>query len=308
MSQDGLASKGEPLRIQATAGSRVFEQRRVRAALPGVAFPSPKVVSAGTSKAPLCDLIFHGGKVMPQCEYQNIYLGSSADWCAADIAAVDYALRVASRHRSLDEILGQYFFGTKSVCEPRESLILSESKPALMGETDVQSKLLSLYDSGALNRANLECTLFNFVLPPKTVLTLEQSSSLDGLGGYHGSVSRLRDGRQITLYYSASVFSEVFGDGQEHGVCAFAEPWKNVSVTLFHQLCEFRTDPDVSDAVRHADNSFLGWMSRDGAECADTPIPSPLSSHEFAAVVCQEDQGIPIHFIYSNSRHDLCGR
>src|SRR5207253_9042953 len=82
-----------------------------------------------------------------------------------------------------------------------------------------------------------------------------EASSLAGLGGYRGSVHiRTTDGGQATLYCAVSVFSEVLPDGRENGIVAFGAPWKNVVGTLYHELCEAMTDPDVEDAIRAGDS------------------------------------------------------
>ena len=113
--------------------------------------------------------------------------------------------------------------------------------------------------------------IFNLVLPSGAVLKLDGSSSLRGLGGYHGSVrTTVPQGR--TLYYSANVFSEFLPNGKENGIVAFNRPWKNVVGTLYHEINEFRTDADVNDAILKNDNDFLGWASRDGREIGDQPI------------------------------------
>ncbi len=64
-----------PMRIQARAGSMAELKYYEKSALPGGAWPMPKVIAPGIDPSPLDDLIFHGGKVVPQMEFQNIYLG-----------------------------------------------------------------------------------------------------------------------------------------------------------------------------------------------------------------------------------------
>lgn len=290
-----------PLRVQTRPGSVAANYYRQRSGLPGTQFNSPKALARGASRAPLSDLLFHGGKTLPQCEYQNIYLGSSADWLTSDIAAIEQALQSATRHDALNHVLAQYFDKVAHSCEARESLMLHESKPVLLSEADLQLKLIELYDRKLLAREGLGSTLFNLVLPPKTVLMLAQSSSLQGLGGYHGSLHITRDGRALTLYYAASVFSEVTAAGHSHGVVAFDESWKNVVATLYHQLCEFRTNPDVLDAIHAKDNDYLGWVSRDGEECCDALLVS--GGDAFAEVLVPGSRAIPIQVVYSNRVH-----
>src|SRR5690242_1607430 len=74
----------------------------------------------------------------------------------------------------------------------------------------------------------------------------EITSSRTGLGGYHGSIHVGAD----TVYYAVGVYSERRSDGSTNGIPVFDRPWKNVVATIYHQLQDVRTDPDVSDALR----------------------------------------------------------
>src|SRR5207302_9172128 len=106
-----------------------------------------------------------------------------------------------------------------------------------------------------------------------TVLTIDSSTSLQGLGGFHGSVHP-PDG--TTVYYAVGVFSEVLPDGRTNGIVAFNAPWKNVVATFYHELNEARTDADVEDAIRAGDDpkadALLGWTSGQGFEVGDFPV------------------------------------
>jgi hypothetical protein len=94
---------------------------------------------------------------------------------------------------------------------------------------------------------------------------------LTGLGGYHGSVHFFRGGQRRTVYYSANVYSAVRAGGR-NGIPFFRDPWKNVVCTLYHELIEFQTDPDVGDAIRQQDRRFIGFNSNSGQEIGDQPI------------------------------------
>jgi hypothetical protein len=109
-------------------------------------------------------------------------------------------------------------------------------------------------------------------MPSGTVLELDGSTSLRGLGGYHGSLHIQRGGKTLTLYYSANFYSEIGANGRENGIAVLKQPWKNVVCTLYHEINEFRTDADVSDAIKQNSNYFLGWTSRRGHEVGDQPI------------------------------------
>jgi hypothetical protein len=293
------------MRIQARPGSLVEKSHYVNSSLPGHAWPDPKAIADGIAPSPLDDLIFHGGRVVPQMGFQNIYLGSAGDWASSDIEFIDAAITRAMQDRRLNDIMSQYFPGTRLTCDVKPSVQLDEAKPLQLDEPDVQAKVVQLFNAGTLGAADLRTTVFNLLLPPGTVLKLGTASSPDGLGGYHGSVHTQKNGKSITVYYSANVYSQILADGSQNGIVAFDQSWKNVAATLYHELNEFRTDADAKDAIESADNDFLGWMSRQGRECGDQPIFVATSlSQVFQEVMASNGGGrIPVQFMYSNRVH-----
>lgn len=300
---------GQPMRIQARAGSMAEKLYYKKSSLPSGAWPAPKAIAPGISPSVLDDLLYHGGKVVPQMEFQNIFLGTAVDWSAADVMQIDGAITRAMRNRRLNNVMSQYFPGADVICDPRASIFSGESRPKQIEEIDVQSKIVSLYDAGKINKSDLATTLFNLVLPSGTVLKLDGSSSLNGLGGYHGSVHFKRGGKNLTLYYSANVYSEILPSGKENGIAVFNKPWKNVVATLYHELNEFRTDADVNDAIQTGDNDFLGWTSRSGHECGDQPI-FVASSLDLVFKEIRDlttHKRTPVQFMFSNAVHGAEG-
>ena len=293
-------SGGMPMRIAARKGSPAEERYYRNSALPGVAWPMPKAIAPGVSPQPLEDLIFHGGKTVPQMQFQNVFLGGKADWEESDIVSIDRAITLAMQDKRLNNVMQQFFHATSLTCDPIAPLRLEEPKPEELDEPDVQAKLVSLFRSKLITHSDLDSTVFNLVLPRGTILALGESNSLDGLGGYHGSVHLQQRGRRVTLYYSANVFSE-----GSNGIPAFDKPWKNVVGTLYHELNEFRTDADVKDAIESGDNDFLGFMSRSGRECGDEPIfAAPSLDMVFQEVMVAADATrVPVQFMYSNAVH-----
>jgi hypothetical protein len=268
----------------------------------------PKQIAPGISPAPLEDLIFHGGKVVPQMEYQNVFLGQTSDWAESDIEAIDSAIMLAMQDQDLNNVMVQYFPGATLECDSRDSFVLDGARPSELDEPGVQATVIALFKGGKIKKTNLDNTIFNLILPPGSVLTLDDSSSLRGLGGYHGSVQTRSGGTTTTLYYSANVFSQMQGQ-RENGIVAFDEPWKNVVGTLYHEINEFRTDADVGQAIRTNNNDFLGWMSRSGRECGDQPIVAAraleLIFQEVA--VARSTKRVPVQFLYSNAVHGAEG-
>jgi hypothetical protein len=305
-SSDAVA---QPMRIQARKGSPAEQLYYYSSSLPGNRWPMPKEIAPGIDPAPLEDLIFHGGRVVPQMEFQNVYLGQTADWSQADIESIDRAITLAMQDKHLNNVMQQYFPSASLACDPRESFVLGQTKPSQIDEPGVQKTVVSLFNEGKIKKSDLAHTIFNLVLPPGTVLTLDDSSSLEGLGGYHGSVHIQRDGGDITLYYSANVFSQIQPGMGENGIVAFDQPWKNVVATLYHEINEFRTDADVRDAIQTENNDRLGWMSRSGRECGDQPIVAASSLNLIFQEVAITNSGkrVPVQFLYSNAVHGAEG-
>ena len=125
----------------------------------------------------------------------------------------------------------------------------------------------------------------------------DAASSLNGLGGYHGSVHA----GGTVIYFAVGVFSDSLPNGSQNGIVAFDEPWKNVVATFYHELQEARTDPDVEDAIRTQNTNFIGWNSDQGEEIGDFPVfeADPLQL-VFKEVPLLNGDTAPIQLLYSN--------
>ncbi len=301
-------SPAQPMRVQVRADSAVEKKYYAKSALP-TAWAMPKAIAPGISPAPLDDLIFHGGKIVAQMEFQNVYLGGQASWKAKDITSIDAAIKLAMQDRRLNNVMVQYFHNAALTCDMRESFVLDEAKPQMLDEPDVQAVVTSLYDNSLIKKNDLDSALFNLILPSGTVLKLDGSSSLNGLGGYHGSLHIKRGGKNITLYYSANVYSEIQANNRENGIAVFNKPWKNVVGTLYHEINEFRTDADVNDAIQNNSNDFLGWTSRRGQEVGDQPIFAATNLNQVFKEVkaSTSSKRIPVQFMFSNAVHGAEG-
>jgi len=298
----------QPMRIQARKGSPAEKAYYAASTLPEP-LPWPKAIAPGISPAPLEDLIFHGGRIVPQMEFQNVYLGGEVSWKERDMVSIDGAIELAMRDRRLNNVMAQYFHGKSMSCDMRPSFVFDEPKPASLDEPDVQAIVARLFDGKRIRKADLDTTIFNLILPAGTILKLGGSTSGSGLGGYHGSLHIRRGGKPITLYYSANVYSEIRQNGKENGIVAFDRPWKNVVGTLYHEINEFRTDADVNDAIEKNDNDFLGWNSRQGHEVGDQPIFAAADlSQVFKEVrAATGSRRIPVQLLYSNVVHGAEG-
>jgi hypothetical protein len=120
--------------------------------------------------------------------------------------------------------------------------------------------------------------------------TEEEASSLEGLGGFHGSVHI----GATTLYYAVGVFSE-----GSNGIVAFDQPWKNVVATFYHELVEARTDADVED-------NRVAWVNNERPSEEIGDIPMTLAGDNLSKVMKEVPLGdgsgtVPIQLMWSNA-------
>jgi hypothetical protein len=210
---------------------------------------------------------------------------------------------------------------------------LAGAPPQTVSQTSIEQIVTTLASQGKFAANDLAHTVVNFMLPPGTVLNDnttgsgakghqkdekpeakkkspipddDEADSLNGLGGYHGSVHV--NGQ--TVYYAVGVYSQVEADGTENGIPVFDQPWKNVVATFYHELNEARTDADVEDAIRAGNDpsavKFLGWTSKQGEECGDYPVFEVGNNLNlvFQEVALTSGTGtVPVQFQYSNHVH-----
>ena len=77
--------------------------------------------------------------------------------------------------------------------------------------------------------------------------------------------------------------------------------------TLYHEMVEFQTDPDVGDAIRTNDLDLIGWNSDFGQEIGDQPISANLLSDVFREIETEKKVTVPVQFMYSNAVHGAEG-
>ena len=313
-----------PLNVSFRRGSPAERVFRDRAGL-----PTTEALAPGVRATPSHDLHFHGGKTIPNLTFMNYYVGSDV-WPASDMANIDTALAAAMSDVNLNNVMEQYFPGSISTSFAGSEK-LSGPAPATMSQGDIEALISSMATQGNFAGRDLTSTVFNFMLPPGTVLNDNSTSSgasangkveekkkgpipdddeadsLHGLGGYHGSVHTAGGD---TIYYAAGVYSQVLPDGTQNGIPVFDAPWKNVVATFYHELNEARTDCDVEDAIRAGNDpsgvKFLGWTSKQGEECGDFPVFETVNN---LALVFQEAPltagggTVPVQFQYSDNVH-----
>ena len=275
------------------------------------------------------DLKYRGGRTIRDLFYVNLYISGDTEWTATDVERIDSNLSAAMRDAHLNNVLLQYFNNQPISSTALPSHPLVGYTPKVVSRGDIQNFAGYLHQQGFLKTYDLKNTVFNFLLPPGTVLTAdnsrangqqasgnsqafesldvssasEQVNSTQGLGGYHGSVVTANG---VRIYFTADVYSQRFANKATNGIPVFSDPWKNVVATLYHQLIEARTDPDVEEANRQSSDlntdRFLGWVSDSGQEIGDIPIRADISiSSVIREIPLADGSGtVPIQLPYSN--------
>jgi len=262
----------------------------------------PDAIAPGIAPHPEFDLVNHGGKTIPSLTFVNFYL-SGAPWPPTDRESIDAALESAMSDSGLNNVMAQYFDGVPPPSTAMPSQSVSLGAPATTDNAAVESIVGQLASGHFLNGLDLSSSVVNLMLPPGIVLAdTGGSDSLHGLGGYHGSVNT----QGVRVYYAVGVYSQVLADGRQNGIVAFAQPWKNVVATFYHELNEARTDADVDDAISSGNDAELGWTSQQGYEVGDEPVFEAGAdlSLVFQEVELADGSGtVPVQLMWSNTVH-----
>lgn len=310
-----------PMKSALRQGSEAERRHRRRSGRRGGG-PQQAQIVAGLPATPHEDLKYRGGKTIKDLTYINIYIGGKQAWSESDRKNIDWALNGAMTDPYLNHVLMQYYNDQPVTASYRGSFILDGYRPQRVTQSNLRELVKLLHARGSFNHLPLESTAINFFLPQGVILEdpdsggqratvtngviphEEESSSLMGLGGYHGSV---HIGQQ-TLYYSAGVYSERMANGQTNGIPVFRVPWKDICATMYHELQEIRTDPDVDDAIVTGQEQYVGWVSEGGEEIADFPVEADGADGKldqvFVEVTLANGSGkVPVQLCYSNAVH-----
>jgi hypothetical protein len=307
-------------------GAGAALRRSLTAAAPAIAQVAVDAVAGQQAPSPADDLHYKGGKILPDLSFTNFFVGGEHAWRATDVANIDRALSDAMSDLRLNNVLVQYFFGQEISSSFSPSRFLPGPRPDTVSRGDIEKIVNRVHDEGLLAGFDLSTTVFNFMLPSGTILTTDgapsgavngggqeegqavvadeeeaKADSTLGLGGYHGSVQTGGG----TVYFAVGVFSEVLPNGRNNGIPVFAEPWKNVVATFYHELCEARTDPDVERANQTGDSRLLGWVSNAGEEIGDFALNGRVPLTEVIREVPLTNGGgtVPVQFEFSDFSH-----
>ena len=250
------------------------------------------------------NMTFHGGRTLPHLQFKNFYLGQ---WTAADMDSIDHALSGALTDTNLNHVMQQYFQ------EPITTTFLGRVQhsdasltPGATFDRDAVHATLASLDLADLA---LDTAVICLYLPPGVILDTrakggvgdartDQDSSLEGLGGYHGS-AQLGD---RTVYFAVAVYSQQIGN-TTNGIPFWPAPWKNIVATMYHELNEVRTDADVEEAERTSNDRLLGWYADGYGEIGDLPVREAEAHLGLAMVEVPLVAGgtAPIQLMWSNA-------
>src|SRR5712671_5231877 len=117
-----MANSSNPIRwmrIQARPGSLAEARHYHKVAQPEGGWTEPGAIAGGILADASADLVFHGGKIVPQMEFQNVFLGGQDSWQASDIDAINTAITMAMQDRKLNNVVKQFFVDIPSLtCDP----------------------------------------------------------------------------------------------------------------------------------------------------------------------------------------------
>jgi hypothetical protein len=270
--------------------------------------PHAALIASGFAAHKELNLHDQGGKIIKDLTFTNFFVGGDA-WNAQDIQSIDENLAKAMSDQHLNNVLIQYFRGAANITTTfLPSTTLPGAPPQTMSQPDVENLLTQIHGAGTLVQFDFANTVFNFMLSPGTVLTIDdgsddkgpaghapgevekESSSLNGLGGFHGSVQVGAD----TLFYAVGVFSE-----GNNGIVAFDQPWKNVVATFYHELNEARTDAGV-------ENGQVAWVNNENPSEEIGDIPMTLAGADLSKVMKEvalaDGSGtVPIQLMWSDA-------
>ncbi len=246
--------------------------------------PGGATIAPGFATNTTLNLVYRGGRTLDDLQFTNVYLGN---WSSTDVSSIDAALGGALADSALNRVIQQYF-QSPVTSKFLGSLRHADSKlvpGAVYNRDDVHTTLASL----DLSAYDLTKTVVCLYLPEGVILDTASSSpggvgdakqrsvkvgdpggedtSKQGLGGYHGSAQIGTE----TVLFAVAVYSDAAG-GVVNGIPVWPAPWKNIVATMYHELNEVRTDPDVEAAIRQNNDGLLGWYSDNGGEIGDIPM------------------------------------
>src|SRR5947207_9701992 len=131
---------------------------------------NPEAIAPGLKPTPANDLIFHGGKTIPNLSFVNFYVAGEKGWNSSDIQNIDRALSAAMSDRNLNNVMMQYFKNQPITSTLVASHKLTGQAPAVVSQGDAELLVGALHKQGALAGMDLSSTVVNLLLPRGAVL------------------------------------------------------------------------------------------------------------------------------------------
>jgi hypothetical protein len=271
-------------------------------------------LAAGFTPHPEFDMTYQGGRTIPKLKFKSFYL-NGAKWNNADIANIDRALPGAMTDKPLNKVLLQYFPGHASISTKfLGSQKVTVKLPKTFTRDHVNPVLQSLLTAGKLKDVDNN-TVVCLLLPAGVILNTNahggvgklkgddsEESSLEGLGGYHGSA---HVGDRV-ICFAVGVYSQETPK-LRNGIPFWPDPWKNIVATFYHELNEARTDPDVEEFNRTHQPGLIGWYADvdGGGEIGDIPMneAGPSLGLVMTEVKLAAGGTAPIQLMWSNAVH-----
>lgn len=215
--------------------------------------------AAGASTTP--HLVNNGGGVLSSPSIDNIYVGSyfNTTQGKSDVTHQDAAAKawVTSGNEG---ILKQYGVGQGKFVG---STVVNKTNPKTFTAANGNTLIKQLLASGAIKPGDQ--TIHTINLPPGTVLKDGDATSQQGLGGFHGSYTDPKTGKEV--YYAI-----LANNRGSNGIDFSGNPQDNNSIVASHEWSEAATDPKVSLVNRTNDDTKLGWYDNNQGEIGDIAI------------------------------------
>ena len=112
--------RARPMNIVLRRGSSAEHKYSSIAGIPDLL---PEELAPGVPPTPAHDLLYHGGKTIPNLTFTNFYVAGDA-WQASDIQNIDRALAAAMTEPTLNNVMAQYFTGV-----PTSKFVASQNLP-----------------------------------------------------------------------------------------------------------------------------------------------------------------------------------
>jgi hypothetical protein len=139
------------MNVVVARGSLAESIARKWSEVPMGAVAQPGALAGGIPATPDHDLVFRGGKTIPQLNFANCYIGGKAAWNSGDVDNINNAIKAVMTDRRLNNVIDQYFpVGTAISSNFLGSMFLSGSVPTTVSRGDIDALVTSAVASQLL--------------------------------------------------------------------------------------------------------------------------------------------------------------